>query len=159
MKRKALIISIKGINLTKKEKILISNEKPWGVILFKRNFKSYNQTKKLISQIKLLSKNKNFPIIVDEEGLNVSRLKNIINHNINSKFFGDLYGSNKVFCMNIYRQYINSLSKILNDLGININSIPVLDVLRKNTNKVIGGRAFSKDGKVVKKLGLLTLNY
>ena len=61
--------------------------------------------------------------------------------------------------MNIYRQYINSLSKILNDLGININSIPVLDVLRKNTNKVIGGRAFSKDGKVIKKLGVLTLNY
>ena len=47
MKRKALIISLKGQKLSKKEKILLAKEKPWGVILFKRNLKSINQIKKI----------------------------------------------------------------------------------------------------------------
>ena len=47
MKKKAIIISIKGTKLSKKEKLLLSKEKPWGLILFKRNIKSFNQIKKL----------------------------------------------------------------------------------------------------------------
>ena len=47
MKIKALIVSIKGTLLTKLEKILLSKEKPWGIILFKRNIKSLDQLKKL----------------------------------------------------------------------------------------------------------------
>ena len=39
MKKKAIIISIKGLKLTKKERNLILKEKPWGLILFKRNIK------------------------------------------------------------------------------------------------------------------------
>ena len=39
MKIKALIVSIKGTRLTKLEKILLAKEKPWGIILFKRNIK------------------------------------------------------------------------------------------------------------------------
>ena len=48
MKKKAIIISIKGTTLTKKEKLLLSKEKPWGLILFKRNIKSIQQIKELI---------------------------------------------------------------------------------------------------------------
>ena len=32
-------------------------------------------------------------------------------------------------------------------LCININTIPVLDVLKSHTNKIIGNRSFSKDKK------------
>ena len=46
MKTKALIISIKGTELSKSEINIITKGKPWGVILFKRNLKSYNQIKK-----------------------------------------------------------------------------------------------------------------
>ena len=42
-------------------------------------------------------------------------------------------------------------------IGININTIPVLDVLRKNTNKIIGKRSFSHNEKIVKKLGEITI--
>ena len=34
MKRKAIIVSIKGKYLTNQEKTLLSKEKPWGIILF-----------------------------------------------------------------------------------------------------------------------------
>ena len=159
MKSKALIISLKGKKLSKKEEILLSKEKPWGVILFKRNLKSLKQIKDLTSKIKKLTKNKNFPIIVDEEGKTVSRLKELINHNISSGFFGSLFKKNKNFCLKIFRHYINSLSETLKILGININTIPVLDVLRDNTNRVIGIRSFSKDKKIVKQLGDFTIKY
>ena len=49
----------------------------------------------------------------------------------------------------LYKKYLNSLCKILKNIGLNINTIPVLDVLRTNTSKVIGNRSFSKK-KIVK---------
>ena len=91
MQSKALVVSIKGAKLTKLEKILLSKERPWGIILFKRNLKSINQIKQLTSEIKFLTKNNNFPIMIDEEGATVSRLTNIMNHNITASFFGSLY--------------------------------------------------------------------
>ena len=45
MNRKALIVSLKGTKLSRMEKILLSKEKPWGVILFKRNLRSFHQIK------------------------------------------------------------------------------------------------------------------
>ena len=159
MKKKALIISLNGTKLSKMEKILLSQEKPWGVILFKRNLKSRKQIKNLTMSIRNLTNDTKFPIIIDEEGEKVSRLRNIIKHDISASFFGNLFKKNKDFCSKTYQEYIFSLSKILNELGININTIPVLDVIRKNTNKIIGSRSFSNDIKTVKQLGKLTLKY
>ena len=159
MKLKALIISIKGTKLSKSEKIILSKKKPWGIILFKRNLKSNNQIKKLTSEIKRLTKNNKFPIIIDEEGKNVSRLKDIIYHNTTANFFGKLYKQDKVFCIKILNQYLHSLSEILKNLGININTIPVLDVLRSSTSKIIGDRSFSKNKKIVRELGNYTIKY
>ncbi len=159
MKLKALIVSIKGIKLTKREKILLREERPWGIILFKRNLKSFTQIKKLTNEIKIVTKNKNFPIIIDEEGENVSRLRNLINHNISSNFFGLLYKKNKIFSLKIFKTYVSSLSIVLKDLGFNINTIPVLDILKPYTNKIIDKRSFSKDKKIVKEMGNHTIKY
>ncbi len=157
MKKKAIIVSIKGTSLTKKERLLLSNEKPWGLILFKRNIKSLNQIRNLIIKVKKLTKDNNFPILIDEEGRSVSRLKDIFNHSFNAFFFGNLYQKDKKVAINLYKNYLESLCNNLNKLGININTIPVLDVARKNTNKIIGDRSFSKNKKIVKDLGLATV--
>ena len=159
MKNKALIISLKSTKLSRLEKILLSKEKPWGVILFRRNLKSYSQIKNLTSEIKTLTKNKNFPIMIDEEGKNVSRLRNIINHNISANVYGHLFTKDRILSSKILNHHIDSLSKTLKNLGININTIPVLDTIRKNTNKVIGNRSFSKDKKIVKELGQLSIKF
>ena len=81
MKKKAIIISIKSYKLSAKEKFLLANEFPWGLILFKRNIKSLNQIIGLIKKIRKFSKDPKFPIIIDEEGKTVSRLRKMINHN------------------------------------------------------------------------------
>ena len=158
MKKKAIIVSIKGFKLSKSEKSLFSKEKPWGVILFRRNLKYIDQIKKLTSQIRSLTKDKKFPIMIDEEGGTVSRLSNILKHNLTANFFGNLYKKDKDICYGIYKNYLNSLCKILINLGININTLPVLDVLRSNTNKIIGNRSFSSDKKIVKNLGKVTID-
>ena len=158
MKKKAIIVSVKGYYLTDKEKLLLLNERPWGLILFKRNIKSFNQIKLLIKTIKKLTKDKNFPILIDEEGSSVSRLREIIYHNFTANYFGKLYSQDKVIAVQIYKSYLNKLCKDLKNIGININTIPVLDILRKNTNKVIGRRSFSNNKNIVKKLGKITID-
>ena len=158
MKKKALIISIKSYKLLKEERKILLNDKPWGLILFKRNIKSLQQIKTLIKNIRKASKDKKFPILIDEEGDKVSRLREIINNNISQKLFGDLYKSNKEISVNLYKSYINHLCKLFKEIGININTVPVLDVLRQSTNKIINSRSFSKDPKVVEKLGKICVN-
>ena len=153
MKKKAIIISIKGYKLTNNEKKLLKYENPWGLILFKRNIKSFIQIKKLIKNIRKLSKNSKFPIMIDEEGKTVSRLSNIINHKLSQKLFGDIYKSAPEISLRVYQNYINNLCFLFKKIGININTVPVLDVLRKKTHKIIGNRSFSKDPLIVKKLG------
>ena len=76
MIRKAAIISISGISLSLDEINIFKKEKPWGVILFKRNISSEKQLKKLTSFIKKIMKDKNYPILIDEEGGKVTRLSN-----------------------------------------------------------------------------------
>ena len=157
MKKKAIIVSIKAFSLTNKEKLLLSKERPWGIILFKRNIKSLNQIRKLTQSIKKITNDKNFPIIIDEEGSTVSRLSNILSHNTSANYFGTLYSLNKKLCVKVYKEYLNSLCKILRNIGVNINTIPVLDILREKTNKVIGDRSFSENKEIVKKLGQITV--
>ena len=158
MRKKAIIISIKGKTLTKKEKLLLSREKPWGLILFKRNIKSTPQIRNLIKDIKKFVKDVKFPILIDEEGSTVSRLKGIINHNFEANYFGQLYKLDKKIATKLYKNYLKSLCDSLRSIGININTIPVLDVLRNNTNEIIGKRSFSKDQVIVRDLGRITIN-
>ena len=153
MNKKAIIISIKGLKLSYNEKKLLSKENPWGLILFKRNIKSFKQITGLVRQIRKLTNDPKFPILIDEEGSSVSRLSDIINHTFSQKLLGDFYNINRKFCIKFYKDYIKNLTIILKRIGININTVPVLDVLRKNTNKVIGNRSFSNNPKIVKLLG------
>ena len=143
--------------LSKKEKLLFTNENPWGVILFKRNIHTLRQTQKLIKQIKRYSKSNNFPILIDEEGSTVSRIKNIFNHDLNAYNFGKMFEKDKNFAISIYKNYLKSLCRLLKNIGFNINTIPVLDVLRRNSSKVIGSRSFSNKKEIVKILGDITV--
>ena len=76
--RRSFIIGIKSTKLSLKEKKFIKNYKPWGVILFTRNIKSIKQTYKLTKTIREIFRDKNYPILIDQEGGRVNRLKNII---------------------------------------------------------------------------------
>ena len=87
MNRKAAIISIKGHKLTTQERRLLKKEKPWGIILFKRNILSFDQSRTLIKQIRKCMKDPFYPIMIDEEGGKVSRLSNLFSTREFSQYF------------------------------------------------------------------------
>ena len=154
MIRKAAIISISGICLTYEEINIFKKEKPWGVILFKRNIVSIIQVKKLTSSIKKIMKDKKYPILIDEEGGRVTRLISFLNNSrFDQKYFSEIYKIDKKIGLTIYKNYINSISKHLLYLGININTSPVLDLYDKNAHEIIGNRSFSDNPITVNVLG------
>ena len=136
--RKAFIVGIKSTSLSKKEIIFLTKHKPWGVILFSRNVKEFEQIKKLIKNIRFIFKDKNYPILIDQEGGRVNRLNKLIETSIlTAEFFGNLYKKNKKKFFNYYKIYINQISYLLNEIGANINTVPVLDVRRAKSNNII----------------------
>ena len=144
--RRSFIVGLKGQFLTSKEISFLKRYKPWGVILFSRNIKSIKQTQKLTSDIKRILRDKNYPILIDQEGGKINRLKKFIDTSkFSSEFFNKLYLKNKKEFYIYYDVYINQISYLLNLLGININTVPVLDVRRPNSNKIIGDRSYSSN--------------
>ena len=161
MNRKAIIFGIKGYKLNKQEKIFFKRNIPWGIILFSRNIKSIYQLKTLTDDIKKTFRDKNFPIMIDVEGGSVSRLNKIIDLTIfTQNYFSKLYKiKNKELFFNYYKIYINAVSKILKYAGVNINTVPILDVSRKKTHSSIKWRSFSKKAKEVSFLGKACINF
>ena len=49
--RRAFITGVKSTSLNIKEKKFLKKYKPWGVIIFSRNFKSLDQLKKLTDDV------------------------------------------------------------------------------------------------------------
>ena len=93
--RRSFIIGVKSTSLSSNEIKFIKRYKPWGVILFSRNIKSLKQTKNLTNTIRKIFKDKYYPILMDQEGGRVNRLKKIFNADkLTSKYFGDLYNKN-----------------------------------------------------------------
>ena len=158
--RRSFIVGIKSLKLSNKEKIFLRKYKPWGVILFKRNIKSINQAKKLTKNIRNLFKDNKYPILIDQEGGRVNRLENIISfENLSSDFFGSLYTKNYLKFIIFFKLFIDKTSSLLKTIGVNINTVPVLDLRVKKSSNVIGDRSYSADPKVVSKIGDHCIKY
>lgn len=158
--RRSFIVGIKSTKLNNKEKIFLRKFKPWGVILFTRNIKNINQTFKLTSSIRKIFNDKNYPILIDQEGGRVNRLRNIISFdNLTSEFFGQLYVKNYKEFEIYYRLFIDKTSYLLKLIGVNLNTSPVLDLRVKGASNIIGDRSFSKDPKIVSKIGDYCINF
>tara|TARA_Y100000590_G_scaffold452464_1_gene595688 strand:+ start:2672 stop:3619 length:948 start_codon:yes stop_codon:yes gene_type:complete len=152
--RRAFIVGVKSILLSKKEKYFLKKYKPWGVILFSRNLKNFNQIKLLIDSIRAIFKDNKYPILIDQEGGRVNRLSKLIETSIlTPKYFGQLYKFNKKKFYNFYSVYIGQISYLLNELGININTVPLLDIQRSKSHDIIGNRSYSSNKKNVSKIG------
>ena len=159
IKHKAFICGIKGYSLRKEEIKFLKKYKPWGVILFSRNINTIKQTQTLTSSIKKIFKNSNYPILIDEEGGKVSRLRKFIDNSIFSNhYFGKLYLNDRNKFYLYFDVYVKQVSYLLRTLGININNVPVLDVRRGKSDIIIGNRSYSSDIKIVSKIGNICID-
>ena len=152
--RRCFITGIKSTTLSFKEKAFLKHYKPWGVILFSRNINSFYQIKKLTSEIRGIFKDKNYPILIDQEGGRVSRLSKFLNTDLlTSEYFGNLFIQDKKKFNKYYEIFINKTSYILKQIGININTVPVLDLRNKGSHNIIGDRSFSNNPKIIDRIG------
>ncbi len=159
-KRRSFIVGISSTKLLPSERSFIKKYKPWGVILFTRNIKSINQTKILTTSIRKIFNDDKYPILIDQEGGRVNRLKNFISFdNLTSEFFGKKFINNKREFTIYYKLFIDKTSFLLKTMGININTSPVLDLRIKGTSNIIGDRSFSNNPKVVSKIGDYCIKY
>jgi len=152
--RRSFITGLKSTVLKSIEIKFLKKYKPWGVILFSRNIKSIEQTKKLTDDIKKIFNDKKYPILIDQEGGRVNRLSKFIDTSkFTGEFFGNLYKNNFKKFMTYYNIYIIQTCYLMHILGVNINTVPVLDVRNKKSHYSIGDRAFSSNPKIVSKIG------
>lgn len=149
-----IILSCKGFSLSKNEKLFFSSINPFGFILFSRNFKSIDQVKNLIVELKKITKNPKTLVFVDQEGGRVQRFKN---HEF-TKFppqrkFGDIYRNDKKYAKKLAYYSSRLLSYELKKIGIDANCSPVLDLFFDYGDRIIGDRSFSSNPKTVTSLG------
>jgi len=152
--RRSFITGLKSTVLHSIEIRFLKKYKPWGVILFSRNIKSIEQTKKLTDDIKKIFNDKKYPILIDQEGGRINRLSKFIDTSkFTGEFFGNLYKNNFKKFVTYYKIYIIQTCYLMHILGVNINTVPVLDVRHKKSHNIIGDRAFSANPKIVSKIG------
>jgi beta-N-acetylhexosaminidase len=152
--RRSFIVGIKGSKLSNQEILFLNKHKPWGIILFSRNLKDVNQIKYLTKHIRKIFKDKNYPIMIDQEGGRVNRLSKLISFDtLTSEFFGKLFIKDKKQFNFFYKLFIDKTSYLLSQLGININTVPVLDLRYKGSSNIIGDRSFSKNPNITSKIG------
>jgi len=156
--RRSFITGIKSTTLSKREKIFIRKYKPWGIILFSRNLKTIKQIQELTNEIKKIFKDKNYPILLDQEGGRVNRLYKFLNTDpLTSMYFGNLFKKDKKKFDIYYKIFIDKTSYLLKQIGININTVPVLDIRTKGSSNIIGDRSFSTNPKIIDKIGNLCI--
>ncbi|MBQ9688151.1 glycoside hydrolase family 3 protein [bacterium] len=123
-----------------------------GIIFFSKNIISESQTKECINEMKRVSKYKPF-IAIDEEGGRVERTENLFGGNkfLSAKF---AYEKGEEFL----KTQTKEISRLLANLGFNLNFAPVLDVNTNPDNPIIGERAFSSETDTVISCGNLVVN-
>jgi beta-N-acetylhexosaminidase len=91
---------------------------------------------------------------LDQEGGRVNRLRNFFNADqLTNEYFGKLYLEDRLKFNNSYKLFINKTSQLLKLIGVNINTVPVLDLRVKGSSNIIGDRSFSNKSKLVSKIG------
>jgi beta-N-acetylhexosaminidase len=135
-----LMIDIDGFDLSNEDKSLLSSKHIGGLILFSKNFNSYDQLYNLIKEVRSIKEN--IIIAVDQEGGRVQRFEKEFT-NIPSMKEASLFAKE-----NEDHGFIKDLAWLISSeliaVGIDVNFAPVLDINR-NVSTIIGNRSFSGD--------------
>ena len=146
----AAILGIAGLSLSREEIAFFSDVKPYGFILFARNCESPQQIKTLVAQLKDVSGRDVLPILIDQEGGRVARLK---------PPHWPVFPAAAAFAKLAQRDleaakkatYLNArlIAHELAELGITVDCAPLADVPVTGAHDVIGDRAFGHEPQQV----------
>jgi beta-N-acetylhexosaminidase len=146
----AVIYGIKGTGLGKDEADFFKDIKPYGYILFARNIESPEQVKRVIGELKSLGGDDRLPILIDQEGGRVARLKPPHWRKYPpAATFASLAASDKNEAVRAVYCNARLIAQELYELGITVDCAPVADLPVAGAHDVIGDRAFGYDAQQV----------
>lgn len=145
-----VLFGISGKELTAEERELFRAFLPYGFILFRRNIDTPEQTKALTASLRELTGRADTPILIDQEGGRVQRLRPPHWADLpNLQAIGELYEKNKALGIDATKLQAQAIAGMLTELGFNVVCAPVMDVPVAGAHDVIGDRAFSQKPSVV----------
>ena len=154
----AAILGCAGTELTTCEIELLRNNKPLGLILFERNCVSPDQVKLLITSFREVVGREDAPVLIDQEGGRVTRLKPPHwRHAPAAKAFVEITESRGLdVAAKAIRSNYRLIGAELKAAGITVDCAPVLDRPIADADPIIGDRALGGEVKFIKELGSAT---
>ena len=151
---KAFISGCAGVSLGDDERCFFAETRPCGLILFARNCETQEQLRVLIDSFKNAVESDEALVLIDQEGGRVQRLRAPLWRTMPpASCYGLLYESDPEAAKRAAFAGARLIAQELRDIGVNVNTMPVLDVPEKGSHKIIGDRAFSTDPDTVIALG------
>ncbi len=154
MRCNSVIFGCETHSLTDWEKGFFSEINPYGFILFARNCNTPEQIKNLISELRELSGRDDLPVLVDQEGGRVARLRPPHwRRTPPAAIFGQLYEVSPE--KGLRAAYLNSclISQELNSLGFTADCAPVLDLTIPGAHEIVGDRSYGATPEQVAAIG------
>ena len=145
-----LIIDIDSLELSNDDIELLKHPYVGGVILFSRNFYSVEQATSLVADIKKI-RSPSLIIYVDQEGDRVQRFKSGLTILPSVELLGEKYIDDPHSSIELSKNLGWLISYELRCIGVDVNTMPVLDINYERSN-VMTGRCFSKNPKIVSEL-------
>lgn len=147
----AAIFGLKGHTLSEEEKRFFSQTNPLGFILFARNCESPQQLKALTKSLSELLGRSDVPILIDQEGGRVSRLKQPHwRHPPPARLFADYVASSSLQqAGNAVYANTRMIAHELHELGITVDCAPLADIPVADAHDIIGDRAFGTEPEQV----------
>ncbi|WP_308910138.1 beta-N-acetylhexosaminidase [Pseudokordiimonas caeni] len=153
-----VVFGCAGTTLSDEEAAFFSEVKPAGFILFARNVGTPDEVRTLVTALKKTTGRKHVPVLIDQEGGRVQRLREPHWRAYPSmETFGRMARQDATLGASALRLNCRLIADDLVQLGINVNCLPVLDVPQRGADKVIGDRAFAHDPQLVGALGRIAL--
>ena len=148
------IFGLSGPTLTDDERAFFRDSDPAGYILFGRNIENREQLRRLTDELRALDGRTDLPILIDQEGGRVARMKSPEWPLFPSgAAFDALYDRAPASAIEAARLNAMALAIMLAEVGITVDCLPLLDVRQPGASDVIGDRAFSEDPAMIARLG------
>ncbi|WP_422060922.1 beta-N-acetylhexosaminidase [Sphingopyxis sp.] len=153
------IFGLSGLTLTDDERAFFRDCAPAGYILFGRNIENREQLRRLTDALRALDGRADLPILIDQEGGRVARMKSPVWPDFPSgAAFDALYERAPASAIEAARLNAMALASMLAEVGITVDCLPLLDVRQPGASDVIGDRALGSEPMRVAALGRAILS-
>ena len=150
---RAAVVGLAGTELDPAERELLLALPPAGIILFQRNCADRSQLRRLTDELRALEPARRLPILIDQEGGRVMRLRPPEWRALPSaRDIGDLAALDRQAGRDAARLLGRLIAHDLREVGIDIDCAPVLDVATPAMTEAIGSRSFSARPELVAEL-------